>query len=245
MGIMPYRFSDWAGLTALALLAALAASCRPGLRGRPPETEPDSGWRELVLFGTQTASSTLGGEDYDSDRAPAFSIRNLGDGDPDNCWAEGAPGPGIGQRIYHVLHSRPESLVVVNGWAKSETAFREHGRVKAFRATVLHAMWLEGDYAGAGERVLCSDYREARRLDLADVRGRQAMPLGFDWAGLEVSAQRAARDFEREYGDRIAARARQTGGEGYGRMDVLCLEITEVYPGEKCDDTCVSELEVE
>lgn len=229
----------------MALLAVFATSCCRAVRNGAPDAGPRDAWQELVMYGTQTASSTLGGEDWEADRAPTFSIRNLGDMDSSNCWAEGAPGPGIGQRIYLTILFRPKSLAVVNGWAKSEEAFREHCRVKTFRATVLHAMHLEGDYAGAGDRLLCSEYRESRRLELADSRQRQVLPLDFDWEAVEASSLMAAKAFEREFGGRIAARARQTGGEGYGRIDVLCLEIAEIYPGSRFEHTCLSEIDLE
>jgi hypothetical protein len=56
-------------------------------------------------------------------------------GTTDGAWCEGVPGPGAGQSV--AFHQKPANMVgtvmVANGYAKNEKAFRDNGRVKRAR----------------------------------------------------------------------------------------------------------------
>jgi len=61
-----------------------------------------------------------------------YAVANLNDGDPNNAWCAGKPGPGVGEW----LELRPEvakplrSLVLLPGYQKSEELFRANARPK-------------------------------------------------------------------------------------------------------------------
>lgn len=53
----------------------------------------------------------------------------------DGAWCEGAPGPGIGERITYTIDTPQlfRTVLITNGYAKSSEAFRRNGRVKRMR----------------------------------------------------------------------------------------------------------------
>jgi hypothetical protein len=62
-------------------------------------------------------------------------------GTPDGVWCEGVPGPGSGQTVtFHQSHTVATdplnvigTIVLINGYAKTEQAFRDNARVKRAR----------------------------------------------------------------------------------------------------------------
>jgi hypothetical protein len=65
------------------------------------------------------------GNDYGPKNLLAFD-------DAGGAWCEGAPGPGIGERV--TLHMKPDgffrTIGVTNGYAKNDDTFRRNGRIK-------------------------------------------------------------------------------------------------------------------
>jgi hypothetical protein len=84
-------------------------------------------------------------------------------GTTDGAWCEGVAGPGIGQSV--TLHHDPKQMVrtlnVTAGYAKSEDAYRDNGRVK----TAL----IETD-RGYKKTVALKDVRESQKIVIAKAR---------------------------------------------------------------------------
>jgi hypothetical protein len=221
----------------LALAAVfLGASCAA-------QTAP--GWTTLLMYHTYTASSTLGGDDFFSGELSRYTARNMNDGSTSTCWAEGAAGPGTGQRIYIAIEGRPSALSVVNGYAKSKALYRKNGRVRRFEVSLLHAFNLRGDVTEVATQYHCIPSVEKQAVDLRDAMERQSFPLTIDWAAVQADAGRAQARFDGDFKDEIARRREGTEEPGYRQALILCLEIVEAYPGSQFDDTCVSELTLE
>lgn len=74
------------------------------------------------------------------------------------AWCEGVPGPGIGESITQKLDGAytARSVSIVNGYAKSEEAFRSIGRIK--RATIETSR-------GTKATVTLKDSREPQRVN--------------------------------------------------------------------------------
>ena len=88
----------------------------------------DSAWDDEVLSQLNSVESSSSLSDkYDAKGAHDFSILNV--------WAEGAPDNGEGE---YLLYSFPGScpritaVLVLNGYTKTEKAWKENGRVKKF-----------------------------------------------------------------------------------------------------------------
>jgi hypothetical protein len=88
-----------------------------------------------------------------------------GDGKTVGAWCEGAPGPGIGQSI--TLHYEPPQVIgtimITNGYAKSDATFRANGRVQRAR--------IETD-SGYSRTITLKDTRESQKVSVK--KGRLA-----------------------------------------------------------------------
>lgn len=133
----------------------------------------------------------------------SYRAENVHDLSYRTAWIEGVPGYGVGE--YLVYRFPPENpritkVIVINGYIKSDKAWRENSRVKKLK------MYINGQPYGI--------------LNLKDSKEEQIFsvnPIG--------------------YGDR----------EDHEKLIknpeiVLKFEIAEVYPGEKYDDTAISEI---
>lgn len=145
-----------------------------------------------------TASSFLKSNDTIN-----YSPQNLHDLSYKTAWVEGVAGAGVGEKI--IYHFSPESprittVLVVNGYVKSEKAWNENNRVK-------------------GLKVYCNDTPLAVLAlnDTKDVQSFSVDPLGYG---------------ERDDYKKLKAKAPWT----------LTFEILEFYPGEKYDDTVITEI---
>lgn len=201
-------------------------------------------WQELLLYGPHTATSTLKGEDWFGGEAGPYSVRNMGDGDPGTCWAEGVKGHGIGEKIYLTVQGGPKALIIINGYGKSPELYAKNGRVRKFKAVPLAAFNLPGDVSEVATKYRAKSCGPPQMLEVKDLQARQAIPLRFDWKAVSERTGALASEFDREFAKEIEERRAGCEDKYYQKL-VLRLEVSEVYPGTKFEDTCISELEAE
>jgi hypothetical protein len=102
-----------------------------------------------------------------------YEAEKLDDGEFTTAWVEGVPGLGIGEWIEFRLDAEARGtgtgavpfwgVALVNGYAKTETAWRRNGRVKALDVLVRGA---------PVARLRLADSREAQFFSLKDVEVR-------------------------------------------------------------------------
>jgi hypothetical protein len=229
-------------IIAAALLLGTAAA------GLGAQERLEDGWLRFSLVGQAAgpqwgASSVLEAEQ--SLRPSRYGPEKALDGDPATSWVEGAAGGGIGERYVLALPAVPEALGFHNGYAKNRDLFLKNYRVKRLNVRVFAAVAVSGF---ATERMQFFDARpvsESRSIRLADTMAAQRVELPFSKekirAGMEEfrrSGELAAWDFPQ---------AREMGLDGSENLPltfrfILRLEIAEVYPGRKWEDTCIAEL---
>lgn len=150
-------------------------------------------------FDFQSASSSLPafkGITYDANNAHDLSYQT--------AWVEGAEGYGIGEYIdYHMkaINPRITSIIVVNGYVKSATAWKNNSRVKKIKLYI--------------------DDKPYALLNLEDSRSGQRFTvplLGTDRDKFTREQMKAMPDWKMRF------------------------EIMEVYPGDKYDDTVITEI---
>jgi hypothetical protein len=153
-------------------------------------------------------------------------------------------GHGIGEKIYLTVQGGPKALMIINGYGKSPELYAKNGRVRKFKAVPLAAFNLPGDVSEVAAKYRAKRCGPTQMLEVKDLQARQAIPLRFDWKAVSERTGALAAEFEKEFAKEIEER-RSGCEERYYQKTVLCLEIAEVYPGTKFDDTCLSELEAE
>lgn len=149
-------------------------------------------WYCLGEVASMKASSSLPGG-YSPRKAHDFSITT--------AWVEGAEGDGVGEYLQYTFKGncpRITKVQILNGYVKSESTWRNNGRVKKLLMYYNHK-----PYA-----VL--NLEDSRSLQIFDVG-----VLGFRESFIET---------------------------GEPETWTLTFEILEVYPGEKYQDTAISDL---
>ncbi|NNM15522.1 MAG: hypothetical protein HKO56_02600, partial [Bacteroidia bacterium] len=135
-------------------------------------------------------------------KSNTYAASNAHDLSYKTAWVEGADGYGIGEYlIYHVQPTNPRitEIIVVNGYVKSEQAWKENSRVKKLLMSV--------------------DDKAYAYINLEDSMAEQHFkikPLGNDpkdWDEMEKLP-----------------------------VWTMKFEITEVYPGDKYEDTAITEI---
>lgn len=149
-----------------------------------------------------------------------YSARQLSDGKLETAWVEGASGPGVGEVVLFPVGSVDNysgTLTIRNGFQKNRNLFLANGRVKDFRATLLLAGALAGQFSyGFTEMKVVRQ----QSFVLADSMEPQVFRFG------SVS-----------YPPSLAQGL-------YGRLVyVVAIEILSVHAGSRYPDTCISEVE--
>lgn len=165
-----------------------------------------------------------------------YGPRLMFDQDPATGWSEGAPGNGIGEYLIVAAGAGAEHVLIQNGFCRSRELFYKNNRVKQFKVSVLYGFSPLGHVTQSGMIFYCSELVPTFTVDVADTMVEQDIPLDLDWVALHEKAARARglySEFEKE--NDISS---EVAEEGY----FLRLEIADVYPGSKWNDTCISEL---
>jgi hypothetical protein len=183
-------------------------------------SDGNSKWDGMYYKEGFTASSTLaqqGNTRYDA--------ANTGNGDRSVTWCEGVKGHGIGERVNmrittQGLYSEDgigfTELMIVNGYAKNQTAWKNNSRVKAMKLYVGGKHWYN--------------------LNLKDVIKPQVFKLETTIEP-DKFGKKVAIPAEWEQPDWIkSSTAYQTD---------LSFEIAEIYAGDKFDDTCITGIALE
>ena len=189
-------------------------------------TGGDSSWDCMVYQEEFTATSTLapqGNTRYDADNLRNCKSKEAyiqGSGNRSVTWCEGVPGHGIGERVTMRVTTKAitpdnivsfHSIMIVNGYARNETTWRNNARVKILRLYV-------------GDRHWCD-------LHLSDVIKPQIFELPDD---MRIMPHTSGKKVEqpREW--------RELHHNGPVYQTELSFEIKEVYPGERYEDTCIT-----
>lgn len=184
--------------------------------GKPPKTKepdtskykgpmdmPDEVWEQLLAYKTAR-----------SEWSCMYSPRNLSDGNPKTCWAEGVKGDGIGETVMAVIDTAKPARIWA-GLGASDRFFKDNNRPRRVNVYVLHAH-------SHGVTEICTIYSDVevlakREVELKDVNGWQDLPLP-------------------------AHKVPPPDTENPSLHTFVAVEILSVYPGNKYQDTCISEI---
>jgi len=214
---------------------------------------------EVMLYEEETewASSEL--TETIRGKSVTYSVLNAIDQDPSSCWVEAAEGNGIGEYIAFEVQDPVDSLLITNGFARSASLYEKNGRVKTFAVTPILAVTAPGLVTETDARLFFAyEASPAKTISLEDTRGEQTIGMPWSYDAQEdfilESMESFADDFP-QFSEMISREYEKTYGDdesGYFydfmRMNYvlycLKLEIVEVYPGSKYQDTCLTDVRV-
>ena len=197
----------------------------------------NSQWDAIWIYEEKfTATSTLapsGNTRYDAENLRNDKLRDEGGGDRTVAWCEGVKGYGIGERITMSVRTKGAcsenddkvyfySLMIVNGYAKDETTWKNNSRVKLLRLYVGDKHWCDLHLTDTIKPQLFMFYTD---LGIFITQCGKKIP--------EKGAFSKPPDYS------------FTSGCWYSPetpvyQTDLTFEILEVYPGDKYDDTCIT-----
>jgi hypothetical protein len=148
-----------------------------------------------------------------------YSVGNISDNDPKTAWVEGVEGQGIGEVLIVPCLDFKRPVRIWAGYGKSDEVFMSNSRPKTIRAVIIRSLHGEPVQEGTVYNSLSIIAEET--VSLADKNGYQNLPV----PEFNVESYLPA-DFDHkvEY------------------QYFLGIEIKEVYPGSKYEDTCISEI---
>jgi len=168
-----------------------------------------------------------------------YAPEKLLDGRPDTSWAVGNGGPGT--VLYLGLPRGAKELRVLNGYATSKDLFAKNNRVRRLKIELCAARSFPGRVTESGWLFDIDRLGFARTLSLADSASPQALELGIDWDRAEELMRAAEWRFQENKGE-LSDFEIEAYAKGLVMEYVLRLEVVDVYPGTKWNDTCLSEL---
>ena len=216
-------------------------------------------WQELEIksgdsvWASSALTETLKGKTVE------YSPENLFDSDTSTAWVEGVKGYGRGESVLILTNKIISSFSMINGFAKSERLYSRNSRVKELKVSFvcgLNAPGLvtENDYylyfskeTALKESVSVKDTMEKQLFPLYDTESYQ------DELILEM-----LKSFSRDYPDFFRMVLNELGidksdysalpnmlliMEMYGFTGIK-LTVSDIYPGSRYEDTCISEIEV-
>ena len=168
---------------------------------------------------------------------------NLFDNKPATAWVEGVKGYGKNECIYIANRKGlPEKLIIENGYQKSEGIYQANSRPKKIRISLLNAFTLPGEETEQFRlfRALPADLYIDKVLE--DKTGSQSVELTFAREEIEKIKEIHTQRFLNDFKDKIAEIKNMCADcpEKPTYFPVLKIEILDVYPGTKWDDTCIS-----
>ncbi len=148
-----------------------------------------------------------------------YAAGNLGDGDPGTAWVEGVEGQGIGEVVIVPCLDLKKPIRIWSGYGKSDALFHANSRPKTVRLCII-----QGQYGGPTQYGTVWQKLVAiaeNQVELLDTNSYQEMSV----PGFEAdSAYHPSFDRVLPY------------------EYFLGLEVLDVYPGSKYEDTCISDI---
>lgn len=141
------------------------------------------------------------------------------DGNNATAWVEGVTGGGKGELLVITQLDLSKKIEILSGFGKSQSLFAANNRPKAINIHIVRAL------AQGGGQSQCGTYYEAlkiiasSKMVLKDINQFQPLPVA---------------PFKRE--------TYSFQGEQWDYEYWLMIELIDVYPGTKYQDTCISEI---
>ena len=183
---------------------------------------------------TYRASSTLESPDYPY--IGEYGMQSLFDGDQYSGWSEGVGGDGTGEVLWMEITAGCDTLLIKNGFSRSMDLFYKNNRVQSLDVSLWIGYLPAGMVTEYGPLYVAAPAGQYETLRLEDIREVQEHQFVFDYE----AARRKGRQLEEKFvkyakGEDLPPSAEKT-------VFLLRMEITEVYPGNLWNDTCLTEL---
>lgn len=190
-----------------------------------------------------------------------YTPEQLFDGDPGTCWVEAAAGDGIGEWVMFAVNRPVEGLRMTNGFARSPALFQSNNRIRRLRLSFVVGFTAPGLVTELDYYLFFTTELKEAEVQLRDTLEPQPVEFSVSWEEHQELVWEALQRFYDTYPLFIRKIAEDLGMEPeigkeqlkqnqdlifevFG-MSCLRLEILEVFPGDRYDDTCLSEVGIQ
>jgi hypothetical protein len=164
-----------------------------------------------------------------------YGGHNLFDRNPATCWAEGVPGTGRGEYVFVSIPKGDRTIHILNGYHKSQALFMKNNRIKDLALSMYVAVFRPDQTTELFEGYDIARYGKVKRVTLPDSMKPQTIRFPWDWNEIE-------RFMDQTYAANPKTRDLTHVPEDLRRKYLVRVEIVDVYPGTKYNDTCISEI---
>ena len=148
-----------------------------------------------------------------------YTVGKITDNDPKTAWVEGVKGYGTGEVIIVPCLDLTNPVKIWAGYGKSEAVYTTNSRPRKVRVVIIQAQPDSPSQYGTNYANL--KVVSEKTTELSDKNGYQVLP---------VPAFKPESFFSTVFNSKMEY------------LYLLGLEIVDVYPGTKYDDTCISEI---
>lgn len=148
-----------------------------------------------------------------------YSAGNISDNDPKTAWVEGVKGYGVGEVIIVPCLDLNKPVKIWSGYGKSESVYTTNSRPRKIRTVIIRAD--PGSPSQYGKNYENLKVISEASVILSDKNGYQNLAIP-EFTSDSFFSKTFNTYMKYEY--------------------LLGIEILEVYPGTKYDDTCISEI---
>ncbi|MCK5879907.1 MAG: hypothetical protein KAH24_09005 [Holophagae bacterium] len=203
----------------------------------PAMTTEKEKWESFMLRDCCQRLYSVSSE-LDAPKNPAdlgkYGARNLFDGNPATCWAEGRKDSGIGQELKVAVRGIPDRIRLVNGYGKSPALFAKNNRIKEVQLTCYAAFSIEGHVSELAMELEALKFPIEKTVTLMDQPEEQGIHFPFNNTELHAFLKKTKALFFQKHPGLTPKKVQQ--------FLLVSCKIQSVYRGTQWNDTCLSEL---
>lgn len=184
-------------------------------------------WKEITLIDTIEYT----GFSHSSSDLAKYPPSQLFDGSYKSCWVAGASSDKKNPVVYVRMPKETQSLNLYPGYGKSKSLYYQNARPREIRLSIYAGINPEGYVSEIATIYKSQKFEKQQVVSLADTPKIQHIEL-------EFSTQKLTEFLEKT---RESYKSLEDIPVGDVSL-ILAMEITEIYPGTKYKDICISEL---
>lgn len=183
---------------------------------------------------------------FNPENSGKYPSTNLFDGYLNTCWVPGNVEQESKADLYiKVPGNIPKDKLILNifpGYGKSKALYLKNARPQKVRLTIYAAFYPEDCSTEVANLYLIKKYSDTHYIDIVDSFGVQSFPLNIDKAEFADFQKNSLKDCQAFSGDTYDKLKPDVDTVIFTPAVIIKLAIEDVYPGNKYDDICISEI---
>jgi hypothetical protein len=175
-----------------------------------------------------------------------YEAFNLIDRDPNTAWVEGVKGNGVGEYAFISMGAFfPDSIKIRNGYQKTQELYNANSRPKKLKISFYTGYYFDGDVTEIATVFRLKKMADSYILNLQDIMDAQFLKIPFNKNEADILKAENTVNLMETFKDEIKSRADACEKCSFAPefQYFMKIEIEDVYPGNKWEDCCISDIE--